>query len=114
MLEYIVALGIPLAFLGVFRPPVIERIGPNGWVGLRIKSALRSRAAWSAAHRRAWPTIRNLCGATLVVGVGCLAGTWLTGEELFQWIALVVSIALVGMGTLFVVPAAAAAAAEEG
>lgn len=110
MLQYGIALAIPLLFLGMFHPRVITRLGPNGWIGIRMSAPLKSPEAWEAAHERAWPTIRNLCLITLFVCAACIVGTSFTGSEAFEWIALGISVALVGMGPLFVVPAAIQAA----
>lgn len=110
--EYGIGIGFPVLFLVLFSPPVIERLGPNGFIGIRIRSVMRSKAAWNAGHRAAWPIIRNLCLASLVISVGCLIGTIMTGEEAYGWVALFASMALVGVGSLFaVVPASAAAEA---
>lgn len=68
----LVTLSIPLLFLVLFRPPRINRIGPNAWVGIRTAETMKSHKAWAVAHTRAWPYIvasSAVLGAILIVTI---------------------------------------------
>ena len=66
-----------LLVLRLVRPEAMERRGRNAWIGIRTGTTMRSDAAWTAAHRAAWPLVRRgsavALGGTVLLGVVWLA-----------------------------------------
>lgn len=48
----------PIAFLVIFRPDRIARLGRNAVFGIRTGKTTRSETAWRIGHEAAWPYVK--------------------------------------------------------
>lgn len=59
----------------------LDRIAPNGWVGLRIRATAASDAAWYAGQRATVPFLRLasaliMAGGVATISLGDTRGSW--------------------------------------
>lgn len=67
----LILLVIPIAFMILFRPSRINKIGPNAILGIRTVTTTKSQQTWETAHNVAWPYVK---ASSLVFGA-CLMVT---------------------------------------
>ena len=82
-------------------PPRVEnRIGRNGWIGIRLDLFLQSDEAWEVGHKAAWPVTRACIALSLASTIIIFALDSARPEEELGYLAAITSCAFIMCATV--------------